>query len=304
MTTKGKAGHREQIGGLAAVVRATFADLEGHGRAPSPDAIAALELVEQWIADGLIDSDTLQAAAHRSHQEGVKFVDREKDRALSWARTAAGNLAWMAKKDRGWQEAERSTMDAAVYALDSLNTPSVKDRKALEAIQKAAQKKVGAAPAPPAASRPKKPKPRSTNLAAFLGAKANARLARRHPVFEAKQRGDDDRLRTVLAARGYPAHAALFTFEARYGGLVFADGPGEEGDDWMVGAYACLSSDAHKEPRGGRASLVPVAYSPNDLIFYLDADGSAWAEDSIEDPAAAPYAPDGDAMMKRILTER
>jgi len=45
---------------------------------------------------------------------------------------------------------------------------------------------------------------------------------------------------------------------------------------------------------------VPVAYSPNDNIFYLDGDGVAWAEDTIEGELER-VADDGDQMLSGIV---
>jgi hypothetical protein len=44
-----------------------------------------------------------------------------------------------------------------------------------------------------------------------------------------------------------------------------------------------------------------VAYSPNDLIYFLDKKGAAWAEDSIEDPKPVRFAADGNRMMARLF---
>jgi hypothetical protein len=111
-----KPTHPDEVAALAAVVRVTFTELETHGRAPSADAAAALMLIDAWITGADVSPDRLQAAADASHQERVPFAAREKDRARSWAATAAGNLAWMAKKDRGWKDGCTSIMDAAFQA--------------------------------------------------------------------------------------------------------------------------------------------------------------------------------------------
>jgi len=44
-------------------------------------------------------------------------------------------------------------------------------------------------------------------------------------------------------------------------------------------------------------------YSPNDVIYFLDADGRAWAQDTIEESSATPFADDGDALVLKLLQE-
>lgn len=124
-----------------------------------------------------------------------------------------------------------------------------------------------------------------------------------HVVSE--QRASDAELARTCEAHGYAMHAAVASYEAAYGGLVIPDEPGQPEDEpvWLFGAHACLSSGAHVSPRGGQTEhqLVPVVYSPNDLIFFLDEQGRAWAQDTIEDPAAELYADDGRGLVTRIL---
>lgn len=298
-----KPDHRHETFALAAVVRTAFADYTALGHKVPEHASQALALVESWLNGGKITAKAMQAAADLSHEEGVRFEKREKDRSHAWARGAAGNLAWFAKKDRGWEKAGQSVLDAAFYTLSSLNIPGTKDDKALQVIYKAALKEAGKLPAKPAANAAKNKNP-PADFTALIGAAAMKRLAKRKPVFETKSRGDKTKLTALLKKRGYPPHACVSTFDAAYGGLVVADSPGEEGYDWLFGAYACLKSGAHKDPRGDKPSWVPVAYSPNDGIFYMDEKGAVWAIDTIAEIRATRYAVSGDAMMKRLLTEK
>ncbi|MBN8222343.1 MAG: hypothetical protein J0L53_15580 [Spirochaetes bacterium] len=297
-----KPDHRHETFALAAVVRTVFADYATRGRKIPEHSTAALALVEAWLKGSDVSAKALQAAADLSHQEGVKFEQREKDRSLAWARGAAGNLAWFAKKDRGWEKAGQSVLDAAFYTLSSLNIPDTKDDKALKVIYKAALKEAAKLPVP------KETKPvtdinPAPDFTALIGAAAMKRLAKRHPVFKAKARGDKTKLAASLKKVGYPHHACVTAFDAVYGGLVVADAPGEEGYDWLFGAYACLQSGAHKDPRGDKPSWVPIAYSPNDVIFFMDEKGVVWARDTIAETKSARYAASGDAMMKRLLSE-
>lgn len=315
--------HPAGVAALAEVVRTTFSDLAQHGKVVSDDARAALALVDRWLAGEEVSADAFEAAALRAHQEGLPFAQREKDRVLKWANGAAANLAYTARKGRGWQDGPKSTMDAAHYALSSLRVEGTRNAAALEAIRAAAFERAEAAErAKPgmagtktkaktgtrtlgADSAPTEPVPVADELVSVIGEVANAWLARVAPVFDPKHRVGDTALRKFLKARKYPAHAAVLAFDQRYGGLVAADEPGEVGLDWLFGAHACLASEAHVEPRGavglrGNAALVPVIYSPNDVIFYLDGHGAGWCEDTIEG-GLERVTEDGDRLVSRLL---
>jgi hypothetical protein len=288
--------HAAEVSALAVVVRTLIDELDGRQK-PVGDAVrAALVLVERRVAGETISSEELSAARAVAHEDGVPLARREKDRVISWANTAVGNLAWMADKARGWKDAPRSILDGVEYSLSSLNVPGVRDRAALAKLYARELRR----PHAPRASAPKKTTLKFENLTHEIGALAAARLKKLKPILEPSQRGTDATLAALLRERGYPVHDAVLAFERRYGGMIVADGPGEEGDDWIFGAFACLRSGAHEKAKGA-AALVPVVYSPNDVIYYLDGHGAAFAEDTIEDPTAAPFASDGDRLVARIL---
>ncbi len=71
-------------------------------------------------------------------------------------------------------------------------------------------------------------------------------------------------------------------------------------DGWIFGAAACAPSGE----KGGQPGLIPVVLTDNDNYFFLAADGGAWAQDGIEDPAAVPYADDARRMVARLLLYR
>jgi len=304
--------HGAEVSALVAVVRAVVADLAQHGRPLRAIGRDALALLERWVAHEVIADDVLANAQSRVHEDGVPRAEREPDRAIHWANTALGNTLWMARKGRGWKGVPPSIMDAATYALSSLAVAGVRDHIALEALRTAAlaglvraaqgdTSRPKSAPRAPKIARKARKKRLGQALVPFIGATANARLAALDAVFDPTLRGVEADLRILLARHGYPVHAAVLAFEERYGGLVFADAPDESGHDWCFGAFACLSGDAHVSPRGGTfEALVPVAYSPNDAIYFLDAEGAAWAQDTIEDARAAPFAKDGDELVARI----
>ena len=136
---------------------------------------------------------------------------------------------------------------------------------------------------------------------------AGARLASNKGVrHKAKHAGTRARLAALLKRKKYPVHASVLAFDKAFGGIIIP----EDGaaDDWyetdfgiLIGAYACLFRDGHSSPRGGRADLVPIAYTPNDCIVYLDKAGTAHFEDTIEDSVAHRWAPTGLAAMKKLL---
>jgi hypothetical protein len=138
-----------------------------------------------------------------------------------------------------------------------------------------------------------------------LPAVALALLEARQGRLDAAQRASRVQLAKTCQLHGYPLHASVAAFEAAYGGLVMADGPKprKREPSWLFGAHACLQSAGHAAPRGGSKArkLVPVVYSPSDVIYFLDAQGRAFAQDTIAESTAAPFAEDGRALVTRIL---
>ncbi len=135
-----------------------------------------------------------------------------------------------------------------------------------------------------------------------------AMLEQRGGIMDPDRRGSQERLEKVCIEHGYALHSAVIDFEAAFGGLVMPD----EGrkvkrgePQWVFGTYACLSEGGHVAPRGGskRRDLVPVVYSPNDIVYFLDAQGSAYAQDTIEDTSAVLYAENATALVCRILLD-
>lgn len=142
------------------------------------------------------------------------------------------------------------------------------------------------------------------NASISLGPVALALLAKRYPKRRAAM--TRDALEALLAARKISHHAPALAFEAAYGALLFPDhGCGaawqKTGETaWLVGAGACLSADiTYAKP--GKHQLVPVVYTTNDNVYFLDASGAAWAQDTIEDPKPARFAKNARAMLTKIL---
>ena len=122
---------------------------------------------------------------------------------------------------------------------------------------------------------------------------------------EPKRRASKAQLLTTCEQHGYALHPAVAAFEAEFGGLVIPDRPKQKKNDpvWLFGTHACLTSGAHVAPRGGKKTrgLVPVVYSPNDVVYFLDKQGRAYAQDTVEDAEAKPFADDGTALIARIM---
>ena len=307
--------HFFEVAALTVVVRSVVDELAGRDRPLKGPVCEVLALVERFDAgEGVTLPELVAAQAGAQSDDALPLKEREQDRAVRWANTAVGNVAWMAQKGRGWQGGEQFIMDAAGYALSSLRTDGVRDHNALEALRKTALAEVSAKPKAPKARRvatkettPKMPKPVRVRdeLLPFLGTMANAHLIKCKALFDPEWRGSDNALLALTKAHQLPCPDAILAFERRYGGLLAADSPGDDADDeWLYGAYACLRSGAHggaPKEGGDRGILVPVVYSPNDVIYTLDEHGAAWAEDTLEDPAPMPYASDGDHLVARIL---
>jgi hypothetical protein len=134
-------------------------------------------------------------------------------------------------------------------------------------------------------------------------------LKRRYARMNKDSRVDTAGLVATLKKYDYPFSDAVAHFEIAYGGLQMPE-YGAESDwyltdepIWLFGAQACLSCEAHLEARGGAKDqgLVPVVYSPNDVIYFLDRTGRGFAQDTIEDTQAIFFAANGRALLTRIL---
>jgi hypothetical protein len=145
----------------------------------------------------------------------------------------------------------------------------------------------------------------SLDMALKLPPVALALLEAAGAFVEPKRRASKAELLATCKQHGYPLHPSVAAFEAQFGGLVIPDRPKQKKSDpiWLFGAHACLASSAHVAPRGGKRTrgLVPVGYSPNDVVYFLDKQGRAYAQDTIEDAEAKPFAENGSALIARIM---
>jgi hypothetical protein len=135
-----------------------------------------------------------------------------------------------------------------------------------------------------------------------------AMLEQRGGIFDPNLRGSQEYLGKMCTEQGYPLHPSVMDFEATFGGLVLPDDEAKVGQgepEWFFGTFACLSGGGHVAPRGGGKGQkrVPVVYSPRDIVYFLDAQGCAYAQDTIEDTKAVLYASNGTALVCRILLD-
>ena len=301
--------HRLEVAALVQVVRAMLTELAPRRGMPAP-AEAAVALVERWLRGEAVSRPALLAAQLEVHEDRVPAAQRDPDRARSFARAAVGNVVWVAQQPRDWKQGHVAVVDMVACAYDLLGVEPLSGRSAVVAQLEAARAAASAtppakAPRATAAERAARPVRVKDELARYLGAVAQARLAKLQPTRDPAATCAPAALRTRLAERDYPAPAAVLAFEARYGGLTLTD---PDGDTWRVGAAACVGSDDHVAPRGGRphrgaTALVPVVYAPADVIYFLDGRGRGWVEDTIEG-GLAPCADRADTMMARLLLDQ
>lgn len=121
------------------------------------------------------------------------------------------------------------------------------------------------------------------------------------------------RLNELLAENEYESNPMIVAFDEAFGGLSFPDGEADEDWDmeedggWLVGTELCLELGGHDAPRGGDSQedlgLIPIVYSPNDIIYFMDPQGQCWGQDTIEEPEALPCAKDGATLVTRLILE-
>ncbi len=295
--TRSRLPHPVQIAAHLGLVRRIVERVATGGVIP-PAVFAALNAVTAWLDEETADLAALEAAREAVHDTGAPLFSAA--RAVSWTCTAAGNLCWMACGERGWENGTRTILDACVYALASLpegddcSAIRVVLRAELDAALESAAREVDVA-------RPRARPPEPLPLPDWrepLGAAALRRLEDQRAVIDPRLRAADEaQLVSLLAARRYRAHPAVLAFDARFGGLVT--------DHLRVGAFALLAEGRLRE-RGGNGQkdleLVPVMLT-GDVIFFLDGNGAAWAQDMIADPDAQPFATRSATMLARQLLQ-
>ncbi|MCU0675897.1 MAG: hypothetical protein MUE69_24265 [Myxococcota bacterium] len=133
-----------------------------------------------------------------------------------------------------------------------------------------------------------------------LGPLASAWLAERRFVRDPSATTDRATLAALLAERGLPAPEAVFEFETRFGGARFTQLGRLPGVDFVLGAYALLKDDGATPNR--KRGFVPIVLSDNDVWYFVDAEGTVWAQDTIEDPEPVPFATTPSIALARLVS--
>lgn len=133
-----------------------------------------------------------------------------------------------------------------------------------------------------------------------LGPLASVWLAERRFVRDPSAITDRATLAALLVERGLPAPEAVFEFEARFGGARFTQPGRLPGADFVLGAYVLLKDDASTPNR--ERGFVPIVLSDNDVWYFVDAEGTVWVEDTIEDPEPVPFATTPSIALARLVS--
>ncbi len=293
------ADHRTLVLAQLAVVRYVEGVLVAHGVATGTAVTAALALVERQGRDGDVDGDALKAAASAAWDENEdgRLAAEPSRRAAMWLATAAGNVCWLARKERGWKDAPRTILDAAASSLSSLRVPDLDGRE--ELAQRALAAEAAVPPAPARRKSPGPPRPKKVGETPELGELASAWWQRQKPRRDPRRQTDAATLAALLRERGFPVTDAVLAFEARYGGICFCEPGDDEGVDVELGPSALLADDAATP--GRERGLVPVAFRPDDVWYLLDAQGAMWVWDTIEQPGPTLFARASSVGLARLL---
>lgn len=299
--TMSSANHVAHILAYLRVVNEAAAIVAAHG-VGTVDVIAhAISLVDKWARQGGVEDGELANAARDAWADGDAFrlSGEPALRSRMWLGVAVGNLTAMARKGRGWKETPRTILDAASAAVSSLRIDGLPRRTDFEALaaQTLADAPTKAPKRKPAAALPK---PGKFGPAPALGELVAALFARRKPMRYPELMADAETLGALLRERELPVSSALFAFEDRFGGVRFAETGGEESDgDIILGAWALLKDDSATPNR--ERGLVPIALTSSDIWYFLDATGTVWAQDTIEEPEPVPFASSTTTAIARLL---
>ncbi len=294
-----------------------------------PRTLAALAITATHVAEAfgaalepaIRDALALVARAARGERglktaltASAKVVDALSERRRAWKTPAEKDYFWVTNAIAVLAGMAASGSDHTELVLTHLAYGLPERARVGDPIAAwqrdalAASAALSAAPAPARRIDPKAAAAEARALARIAKALGrNGRLlAARGARHDRRRTGDRAALAALLARSRYPAHAAVFAFERAFGGLLIPEDRDHDagfacGPSTLIGAYACLKSGAHTRPDGGRADLVPIAYTPSDGIAYLDRAGVVFAQDTIEDVTVARFAPTGAAAVAKLL---
>jgi len=294
------------LSALATAMRRVLDMLVAAGKPVDPLIFAALELVQRKARGETVSKAALDAAwknVDRMAEAQRQWAGDELRKRFYWAVGQTAPVIRMAMTNENHLDL---VLRQGSYGMVT------GDEDVLRAWYEEA---FAASTASTALPKPKRVDPKKAaaeakalaRIAKALGAQGKlvAAKAARH---DARRTADAATVKKLLARKNYPAHASVLAFEKMFGGLVIPEDGGNNDEDWfadgpatLVGAYACLKSDGHDRPTGGRDDLVPVAYTPNDGIMFLDKAGATYFEDTIEDLVAARWKRTGAAAIAELL---
>jgi hypothetical protein len=233
-------------------------------------------------------ADRVDGDSSRLANKWQRVTGNEEERYGAAMRAAdlVYTLGCLARKTTGWQKLAREILDdAALVAIGLRNA-----KRVLAEVQKAARTGLSASTVKPA-TRPNVPTPRAPDpsLARRIGELLFAELERQKARFVFTE-----------GPAAAPVHAAAAAFDSVWGGLEF----GDEDDPIKVGAVALAKLGESGGRPGRKHALVPVVITANDICYFLARDGRAWAQDTVAEPDATPYADNGDTMLARLLLFR
>lgn len=113
--------------------------------------------------------------------------------------------------------------------------------------------------------------------------------------------GDTEATTRLLNSKEYPPHPAVLDFEESFGGLEFYE-PEYDVPTLVVGPFACFSASPHWT--GRERDLVPVIFSVNDVVYFLDAQGRGWTCATMAGGGTRPSADNGKALFRQAVLWR
>lgn len=305
-----------QLAALVAMERRYLDVLAAAGRTVEPEVHAGLDAIAAH-ARGEKSLKAARVATWRkldAMAERFRIHGRDADRSYMWGVGAIGTLARMAATGEDYGEL---VVTHTSYAVDSLGKLTTTKPSEVAGWYAEALTEVGELSDAPAKVRARAAKVVAAETAALaraakaLGARGAKLLASRGVHFAPKQAATAATLTALLRKRGYPVHRAVLAFEAAFGGLLAPELDTDIGDltDWLasgpwhiIGPYACIKASGHDGPDGGLPGLVPVVYTVNDGILFLDGKGRPYYQDTIEDAKAKAAGRDGASALARLLT--
>lgn len=307
--------NRQAIAALFSVVQEVARELEAAGGPDAKQLHAALDVVQAWLDKEKVTARALNQAAKATFKLSQKHnLNSTLSKSAYWLGDAVAKLCWMAATGTDNTEKILEHTGYAVQSDDYFERVE-RIRKLHAAASVAAKSRYSADVIEKPARRVDRKK---EALAREAFARSQAKLGERVGALLSIVRAERDpgqmtareELTALLKRKGYRPHESVLEFEEELGGLLIPDDA--EAKEWrdqgtytLVGAYACLRSNAHEAPRGGDAQrdleLVPVAYTQDDGICFMDKAGKIYFQDTIADMEAEPFLRTGGMLVSRLV---